>query len=168
MSDTIKNYEDKKEAENVFSEIAKFQATQINQGTELESKSNLCKTCGIDHQKESLAWVEQGTKFDEGKNKLDLVPPEFIEATGWILTMGANKYGDQNWRAGLKYSRVLSALLRHLFAWARGERIDSESGKSHLWHAACNLSFLITFESHPEVYEKFDDLWKYNDHTRTI
>lgn len=105
--------------------------------------------------------MEQGKKFDQGKVRLDLVPPEVTEAIGVILTFGANKYGDHNWRAGLNYSRVLGALKRHLLAFEKGEKLDEETGKPHLWHAACCLSFLISYEAHPEVYSEFDDLYYY-------
>ena len=103
-----------------------------------------------------------GTKFDQGKNRLDLVPPEFIEGTAEILTFGAEKYDDHNWRGGIKYSRVTGALMRHFMAFMAGEKNDPESGKSHLKHMACNLAFLMTFEAHPEEYAKWDDLYYYD------
>jgi hypothetical protein len=38
-----------------------------------------------------------------------------------------------------------AALLRHLFAWWRGEELDPESGLSHLAHAGCCLMFLMEY-----------------------
>ena len=67
--------------------------------------------------------------------------------------------GDFNWASGINYSRVVGALLRHLYAFIKGEVNDPESGKPHLWHAACNLAFLITFESQPEQYQQFNNLF---------
>ena len=90
---------------------------------------------------------DQGTKFDQDKLRLDLVPPEVITALGTILTFGANKYGDRNWEKGIDLGRVYGALQRHLNAYWSGELIDPETGKSHLWHAACNIAFLITYEA---------------------
>ena len=107
--------------------------------------------------------LKEGTKFDQDKNRVDLVPPELIEGIGWILTFGAKKYDDHNWRKGIKYSRVLGALMRHLMAYSRGEKIDPESGMPHLWHMGCNLAFLITFDAHPKIYQEFDDLYFYED-----
>jgi hypothetical protein len=104
---------------------------------------------------------EKGIKYDQGKNRIDLLPPEFVEAVSHILTFGSQKYNDENWRGGLKYSRVFGALMRHLMAYKKGEILDPESGMSHLWHAGCNLAFLITFEEHPEVYKEFNDLYFY-------
>jgi hypothetical protein len=107
-----------------------------------------------------------GIKHDSGKCRVDLVPPDFIEAVGWILKYGAvdkpnpdgtKGYGDNNWRNGIKYSRVYGATLRHLFSFWNGKIIDRESGRPHLHHAACNLMFLIIYEYYPELYEQFDD-----------
>jgi hypothetical protein len=105
--------------------------------------------------------LTEGTKHDTEKNMLSLVPPELMAAVGKILTFGAIKYDAHNWRKGIAYSRVVSALLRHLFAYLGGEFADKETGLSHLWHVACNLAFLITFDAHPEQYEKFNDLYFY-------
>ena len=103
----------------------------------------------------------EGTKFDQGKTRIDLLPPEFVIAVSKILTYGSVKYEDHNWRKGIAYSRVAGALLRHLFAYLGGEIQDPETGMSHLWHAACNLAFLITFDAHPEQYKEFNDLYIY-------
>jgi hypothetical protein len=87
-----------------------------------------------------------GKKFDEGKPELGLVSKSLIWAVGTILTFGAKKYGAHNWRGGLAWSRPYNAILRHLTAWWDGESLDAESGKSHLWHAATEIMFLIEYE----------------------
>ena len=88
----------------------------------------------------------EGRKDDQGKIRLDLMPPELITAIGSVLTMGAAKYTDRNWEKGMKWGRVYAALQRHLLAWHSGETADPESGMSHLWHAGCCIAFLITYE----------------------
>lgn len=87
-----------------------------------------------------------GVKFDRHKIRYDLLPPEGVEAVSDILTEGAKKYGARNWEGGMDWSRPFGAALRHLFAWWSGENKDPDSGRSHLWHAATNLFFLITYE----------------------
>ena len=87
-----------------------------------------------------------GVKHDEGKPRMDLLPPEALREIADVLALGAQKYDAHNWRRGFAYSRLLAAALRHVFSWAGGEDKDPESGKSHLAHAACCLMFLITFE----------------------
>lgn len=88
-----------------------------------------------------------GVKFDNGKLRHDLVPVEGINAVADILTGGAAKYGDRNWEKGMAFSRPFSACLRHLYAWWGGEESDRDSGRNHLWHAACNLFFLIAYSA---------------------
>lgn len=98
-----------------------------------------------------------GVKFDQGKARYELIPPEMDRAMAEILTSGAAKYGDRNWEAGLAYGRVYGALRRHQEAWWAGEEKDPETGKSHLWHAACCLAFLVTYEARGLGALGFDD-----------
>ncbi len=87
-----------------------------------------------------------GTKHDDGKVRLDLLPFEALQSTAEVLTFGMKKYDAHNWRKGLVWSRLIAALLRHLFAWISGQDKDPETGLSHLAHASCCLMFLQTFE----------------------
>lgn len=98
-----------------------------------------------------------GHKDDADKVRMELIPPELMIAVGDILTSGAKKYDDRNWEHGMKWSRVYGALLRHLTAWWGGEKKDPETGRSHLWHAGCCITFLIAYEMRG-VGE--DDRWK--------
>jgi len=88
----------------------------------------------------------EGVKFDSDKIRMELLPPELLVGVADILTFGTKKYADRNWEKGMDWSRVYGALLRHLNAWWGGEDTDSETGKSHLWHAGCCIAFLITYE----------------------
>ena len=88
----------------------------------------------------------EGRKDDQDKLRMELLPPEFLEATASILTFGAKKYDDRNWEKGMAWSRVYGALMRHLWSWWKGDVSDPETGKSHLWHACCCLAFLVTYE----------------------
>lgn len=88
-----------------------------------------------------------GRKDDTGKNRLDLIEPEFIESVGKVLTFGASKYEPNNWQnVEDGKDRYYAAALRHLMAYRRGEVTDPESGLSHLEHVACNIMFLLHFE----------------------
>lgn len=55
-----------------------------------------------------------GTKFDEGKLRMDLITPEMMVALATVLGHGAEKYGERNFENGLKFSRLFTATLRHL------------------------------------------------------
>lgn len=97
-------------------------------------------------------------KFDAGKTDWSLMPFEAIEEINKVLDFGAKKYAAHNWKtgSGFKYTRVLSSLLRHTFAWARGEDLDPESGLSHLSHMGCNIIFLIYYNKHKARYSNDD------------
>lgn len=69
-----------------------------------------------------------------------------MEGIAAVLQFGAAKYSPRNWEQGMAWSRPFSALMRHMWAWWRGEKADPETGMSHLWHAGCCLAFLITYE----------------------
>lgn len=99
-----------------------------------------------------------GVKNDDGKIPLSLLSSTALRRIGEVLQFGAKKYDSHNWRKGIAYSRVTSAVLRHLFAWNEGEDLDSESGLNHLSHAACGIMFLLEYaERRPE----FDDRFKH-------
>lgn len=86
-----------------------------------------------------------GVKFDQDKIKLHLLPPDVLEEIGKVLTFGAAKYSERNWENGMSWSRPYGALLRHMFAWWKGEDNDPETGLSHLAHAGCCLFFLLAY-----------------------
>lgn len=98
----------------------------------------------------------EAVKHDGGKIRLELIPPEALFAIGEILTFGAKKYEERNWEKGMPWSRVFGALMRHMWAWWGGDELttrnflfgdlDSETGRSHLWHAGCCIMFLIVYE----------------------
>lgn len=86
-----------------------------------------------------------GTKFDAGKLRWDLLPPEAMEPVIAVLTHGAVKYGPYQWQGGLAWHRLFGAAMRHTWSWWRGEDRDPESGLPHLAHATVNLLFLLWF-----------------------
>jgi hypothetical protein len=88
----------------------------------------------------------EGVKHDGEKVRLDLIPHELIFGVGNILSFGADKYGARNWELGMNWGRPFAAMMRHMWAWWRGEKLDPETGKSHLWHAACCVAFLMAYE----------------------
>ena|ERR1700682_4855695 len=102
-----------------------------------------------------------GVKHDSGKVRMDLLSPIALEEIAKVMTYGAKKYGDNNWRGGLAWSRVVGALLRHVFSWIKREEIDSETGLSHLAHAGCCLMFLLEYSiTHPELDDRYIEVSK--------
>ncbi|MCK1479342.1 hypothetical protein IVB27_32530 [Bradyrhizobium sp. 197] len=88
----------------------------------------------------------QGHKDDKGKDPWSLAPFDAFSAIVKVLKFGAEKYAPRNWEKGMLWSRPFDALMRHLTAWWEGEKCDSDTGYSHLWHAGCCIVFLIAYE----------------------
>jgi hypothetical protein len=84
----------------------------------------------------------RGIKHDSDKPMVHLLEPEFLLGMASIMTFGAKKYGENNWKQGIEMTRLYSAAMRHLLAFHSGQEFDPESGQSHLYHASCNLMML--------------------------
>ena len=86
----------------------------------------------------------KGVKYDKNKPRWSLLPYRELEDVVKVLTLGSIKYEDDNWkRVPNAKDRYFSALMRHITAWWNGERIDKESGLSHLAHCVCCVLFLM-------------------------
>lgn len=69
----------------------------------------------------------------------DLVPfQEMTDAYVRVAEFGAKKYEPWNWSKGLSRVQILGSLLRHTFAYLRGEETDKDSGLSHTDHIIWN------------------------------
>lgn len=101
----------------------------------------------------------KGSMDDPRKLPIWLVPNALIDGCARALQHGAVRYAPNNWRKGMHYSEVYSALQRHLLAWNEDEDIDPDSGLNHLDHAAACLGFLSEYIARPE-YAKFDNRLK--------
>lgn len=108
---------------------------------DFDKASGNCRKCGM-HMLHA-----QGVKFDEDKLPYHLIAPEFLSAVAEILQYGAKKYSPRNWENGMAWHRPFRACLGHLWDWWRRAGPDPETGKSHLWHAACCIMFLIVYEA---------------------
>jgi len=85
----------------------------------------------------------------DDKIRFELVEAEYTEGLAKILTFGAKKYAAFNWQKASSEEdklRIRGALERHLNAYFRGEKLDPETGLSHLYHANCNMMFLDYFD----------------------
>jgi hypothetical protein len=91
-----------------------------------------------------------GIKHDKDKPRWDLLPLDLINETVDVLTLGAKKYGPNNWReVENAFDRYYAALMRHIVAYKSGELYDPETKLSHLAHAMCNLIFLSELQEWP-------------------
>jgi hypothetical protein len=98
--------------------------------------------------------TEKGLKYDEGKTNFALIPARPLEEVAKVYTFGAKKYEENNWRKGMKWSRTFGAMMRHAWAFWKGETYDSESGLHHLAHVAFGCLTLIEYQ---KTQREFDD-----------
>lgn len=85
-------------------------------------------------------------KFDTGKPRTDLLGPTSILEMAAVLGFGAKKYSADNWKNCTEPERFLAASLRHILQYMNGEKVDSETGISHLAHAMTSLMFVRELE----------------------
>lgn len=116
-------------------------------GVEEEFVENMVNRIGSPNWREEVKPTPtEGQKFDSDKLRYELLPPELLEETARVLTFGAEKYSARNWELGMAWSRPFGALMRHMWAWWKGEDKDPETGYSHLAHACCCIAFLVAYE----------------------
>lgn len=103
-----------------------------------------CGVCAIDKAEDTVPDNKPFVKHDAAKPRMDLLPPLALKAVARVLTLGAAKYGDTNWRQIPREDRkrLVASLLRHVTAAMAGEEFDPESGESHWAHATSNAAFL--------------------------
>lgn len=103
--------------------------------------------------------MKNSPKYDEGKRDYTLLPINELEQVLDVLEFGAIKYSPNAWQSvnnGLE--RYKKAMLRHMMSYLKGEKIDSESGLSHLSHLATNVLFIMWFENNEKKYvDEFEE-----------
>ena len=98
----------------------------------------------------------KGTKHDAGKPSITLIPKEALWGMAKAFTDGASKYGRHNFRAGIEYSRLADAAMRHVTAYMDGETIDPDSGNNHLYHALASLAMLVYMDANrPDLDDRY-------------
>ena len=100
--------------------------------------------------------MTETTKHDSNKAPLALIPTSALIEEAHVLAFGARKYGTHNWRQGITWSKLISAILRHMAAFNAGENFDQESGLHHLAHVRVSCAFLLEYmSSHPELDDRY-------------
>jgi hypothetical protein len=129
--------EDPERRHNLISNMGALQY-QLNQELEEEYEEGGDLLEGMEIEPEGL-------KYDQGKLRYDLIPPDALEEIAKVYTLGAEKYGDRNWEKGLRWGRIFGAVFRHFIAWAKGEDADEETGLHPLAHAAWGCLTLLAY-----------------------
>lgn len=96
----------------------------------------------------------EGHKDDGNKARYDLIPAGPLHLLALLYGIGAVKYADENWRKGLSFKRLFAALMRHAWAWMRGQSIDPETGLHHMVAVAWCAFAIVELQ----LQHKRDDL----------
>ncbi len=86
-----------------------------------------------------------GLRYNQGKIRHDLTPAFAQKEYAKVMTYGADKYGERNWERGMKWSKILASMERHLQAIKNGRDYDPETGLLHSAHIMCNAAFLTEY-----------------------
>lgn len=91
-------------------------------------------------------------KPDTSKRKWSVLDPlrPFVASVVDVLMHGNTKYVPHSWQ-GVDPVEFREALDRHWHAYLTGQRVDEESGQTHLAHVACNALFLAWFDAQAEA-----------------
>ena len=106
-----------------------------------------------DERERASVATEQGSHRDGDKPRIaDMIPADLILEAGRIFAQNnqprpgypEGKYPDidgrPNYKSGIRLTRLLDSMLRHLLALIAGEDRDPDSGYDHAGHLLCNLA----------------------------
>lgn len=96
----------------------------------------------------------KGLRFNLGKNRMELIPPEWMWALADVTTQGSKKYDARNWEKGMPWSTMIGCTDRHKTKFLMGERYDGPgfdldqgtTGCHHLAMAAWNCLALMSYD----------------------
>ena len=107
--------------------------------------------------------------FKDGKLRWDLLPLQDLEEVVGLYTFGTLKYGENNWqKLENGESRYRAALFRHLLLHIKGERIDPESGYSHLAAVIWNAIAMYHCHNHQANGTKTENETILNNHEKFL
>ena len=89
--------------------------------------------------------------------RFDLIPARVMWELAEHYGKGCAKYSERNWERGYSWSLSFAALMRHAWAFWRGEDIDPETGTPHIVSAAWHCFALAEFR---HTHQEKDDRTK--------
>jgi hypothetical protein len=88
-----------------------------------------------------------GVRDDGGKMKWHLLPVPALLALTKVFHGGSVKYAEDQWRKGLKYSRIYRSMISHFMKWLSSDSsYDKELGTHHLMMVAWGCFVLYMYE----------------------
>lgn len=89
--------------------------------------------------------TDQGGKQAKIEYRADLVPPLAMLRAAGILKMGADRYGEGNWKK-ISIPSHLNHAISHLFLYLSGDQVED-----HLAHATCRLMFALDLKESGKI-----------------
>lgn len=93
---------------------------------------------------EYIPMIDKAQRDEQITIRYDLVPFIVAYALGFVLGEGGVKYGDYNWQKGWSDLRYRNDAYNHLQAHLT--RYKENHNYVDLWHAFCNVAFLIWYD----------------------
>lgn len=89
----------------------------------------------------------EGHKDCKGKADWSVVPLDGMDGIIRVFEKGQIEHcGYRTWLPGIRYSKLFSAIMRHLTDWFfKGLNKDRKSGEHPLCHVAANCLMLLTY-----------------------
>jgi hypothetical protein len=89
---------------------------------------------------------EKGVKYDQGKPDMSLIPYDPVKEIAKVFMFGQKKYGRWNYLNGMKWSRIIGAMERHIGKFKNREDFDDESKLLALAHIGCCVIILLMYQ----------------------
>jgi hypothetical protein len=106
------------------------------------------KTTGTPRQFETGAQRDNG----EGKLRMSLVPHKALNDVMMRYLQGAETYGENNWKKGMKHSVLYDSAMRHLM-----QDFTGDVSEDHLGAALWNIMGMIwNRQNKPELDDRSD------------
>lgn len=99
--------------------------------------------------KDSGSRTEFGTgavrDAQDGKGRMDLLPPRALFEVAKVFEEGAIKYQSRNWEKGIPLSRFFDSGMRHAYKYLRGDR-DEPHDAMACWNFLCLVETRMRIE----------------------
>lgn len=82
-----------------------------------------------------------GAQRSHIEERWSLLPMDSLMAAARVMSRGAERHGEDNWRKGIPIKDVLDHAMNHIAKYLLGDRSEE-----HLAHALCNLCMAVHFD----------------------
>lgn len=90
-----------------------------------------------------------------GKPRMELIPYDLLMRVSVWYALGADKYGDNNWRLGQPKSAVMGSLLRHLTKYMMG-MTDEDHLSAVIWNAFSLMNVDMYYKDNTDLNNLYE------------